>query len=57
MEDWDQGTVRRVIREPLGTVIQRADEIGRTAVVLALAAIDGRDVQGEERLIRPLLDW
>lgn len=57
MESWAQDTVRRVIREPLWAVVQRAAEIGREAVDLALAAIGGDDVSDERRLIRPDLSW
>ena len=56
-ESWAQDTVRRVIREPLLTVVQAATEIGGTAVDLALAAIGGNDVMGQQRLIRPNLSW
>lgn len=57
MESWAQDTVRRVIREPLWAVIQRADQMGKAAVDLALAAIAGADIAREVRLIRPDLSW
>lgn len=57
MESWAEDTVRRVIREPLWSVIQRAGEIGREAVELALAAVGGDDVSEARRLIRPDLSW
>lgn len=57
MESWAEDTVRNVIREPLLAVVQAATEMGKQAVDLALAAIDGNDVAGQQRLIRPLLSW
>jgi LacI family transcriptional regulator len=57
LESWTQDTVHRVVREPLLTVIQAAAEIGQQAVELALAAIDGQDVCGQQRLIRPVVSW
>ncbi len=57
MESWAQDTVRRVIREPLWAVIQRADQMGKAAVELALKAIGGADISREVRLIRPDLSW
>ncbi len=51
------GFLHRVIREPLLAVIQAAAEIGQQAVELALAAIDGQDVSGQQRLIRPVVSW
>lgn len=57
MESWTQGTVHRVIRAPLLTVVQAAAEIGQQAVEIALAAIAGQDVSGQQRLIRPVVSW
>ncbi len=57
MESWADDTVRNVIREPLLSVIQAAVEMGKQAVDLTLAAIDGANVAGEHRLIRPVLSW
>jgi len=56
-ESWTQNTVHRVIREPLLSVIQAAAEIGKQAVEIALTAIAGQDVIGQQRLIRPVVSW
>lgn len=57
METWAAGIVREVIREPLLTVEQAAAEMGRAAVDLALAAIDGEDLSKRKCLVRPFLSW
>ncbi len=57
LDSWARGTVLRVVRKPLLTVVQAAAEIGQQAVDLALAAIEGRDVAGQQRLIRPAVNW
>ena len=57
LESWPPDTVRNVIKEPLLVVRQAAAEMGRAVVDLALAGIDGRNSQGQERLIRPFLSW
>lgn len=56
-ESWTEDAVHRVIREPLLSVIQAAAEIGQQAVELALAAIAGQEVNGQQRLIRPVVSW
>lgn len=43
--------------QPLLVVRQSAREMGFAAVDLVVAAIEGEDVSGQERLIRPVLSW
>lgn len=57
VETWAEDTVRRVIRQPLWAVIQRAGEIGRAAVELALAAIGGKNISAAHAMVRPDLSW
>ena len=57
MEDWAADTLRRVIREPPLMVHQSAAEVGRIAVDVALAKINGTEVKEQERLVRPTLSW
>jgi LacI family transcriptional regulator len=55
-ESWAQGTVQRVIKQPLLTVVQSAAEMGRAAVEIALAARDNHELTLQQRLIRPTLN-
>ncbi len=57
MEHWPQTTVQSVIRQPLWTITQSANEIGAAAVEQALAAINGADVTEKQQLIKPVLTW
>ncbi|MFZ5831062.1 MAG: LacI family DNA-binding transcriptional regulator [Planctomycetota bacterium] len=57
LETWTESTVRRVIRRPLLSVIQPAEEMGRQAVEIALAAIAGGDGVARLCMIRPALSW
>jgi LacI family transcriptional regulator len=55
-ESWAQGTVQRVIKQLLLTVVQSAAEMGRAAVEIALAARDDPHLPLQQRLIRPMLN-
>ena len=57
MESWTTETVRHVVREPLLVVRQATTEMGRVVVEMALAAIDGSETRGQQRLIRPAMSW
>jgi LacI family transcriptional regulator len=57
VESWGQDIVRRVITEPLLSVVQDATAIGKQAVELALASMAGENLRESVVLIRPALSW